>query len=293
MDEPFPMDVPPGCERRWFRAGALALAIDRTSEAAAPDGASVAGAPPGDDADAEAIERLRDAVLLGEHDLLLDALDDWLSEEGDWRPGEAADDEFDVTLRELESGRRIGLAFGEGAPPTTLAALPRRWRGRVSLLRHRSSAELVLDRFPLGAEDTARWAPGSVVILPGSFRSGWRPVLAVPSEDEHPSTAAPGTAGADAEGVVAFGEAVLAERFEVDTVRLATDPIEALSPAAARALDSLDGRRGRVRLRANEEDEPSSEGGTFARFGTGFAFVIDAGADAEPDVVPDAGSGTS
>lgn len=287
-DEPFPMDVPPGCERRWFRAGAVALAIDRTSETA-PDGASIAGAPPGDDEDAEAIERLRDAVLLGEHDVLLDALGDWLAEEGDWRPGEVADGEFDVTLREVESGRRIGLAFDEGTLPTPRAALPRRWRGRVSLLRHRSSAELVLDRFSLGEEDTARWAPGSVVILPGSFRSGWRPVLAAPSEDDPSSTTPPGVTGTDAEGVVAFGEAVLAERFEVDTVRLATDPIETLSPAAARALDSLDGRRGRVRLRANEEDEPSSEGGTFARFGTGFAFVIDAGADAEPD----AGSGTS
>ena len=84
------------------------------------------------------------------------------------------------------------------------------------------------------------------------------------------------------------GEAVLAERFEIDTVRLATDPIEALAPTAARALDSLDGRRGRVRLRANGEEQPSCEGGTFARFGTGFAFVIDAESDTGPDTGPDA-----
>ena len=316
--EPFPLVPPAGFERRRFRAGGFRLAIDRppidgTVAAVAADGdtASSVGAHGGGGADdgrtieedAKAILRFHDAVLLDEHGVLLDGLADWLGEEGDWRPDEGGEDSFDATLRTEGDGRCIGIGFDDEARLHALGDLPPPWRGSLSLLRHRLAVELVLDRFALGSEDLARWAGGSVVLLPNSFRSSWQAVLSAPPEPmaEYgaPSTLAttvPAHEGGQVDGeahsisrtpaVAAYARVVLEELFHVESARLGIDPLETLSPAAADVLGSLDGRRGRVRLSTDADGGVSSTAGTLARFGDGLAFVIDApaGAVAATDV---------
>jgi len=165
------ISVPEGQERRWFAAGETRLALD-TPQSKAP----------------AAVRLLNDAVLLDEHEPLLQCIASWCNTDFDWLPA-AGDDEHSLAVTlQSNAGRdqQAGLVMPEDVL-TSLPPFPDAFTDLVSVCWHATQASLLLDRVKLSAEEVALLVPGSLLLLPASYADLWHAEVVV---DEVPERTA-------------------------------------------------------------------------------------------------------
>ncbi len=124
------------------------------------------------------------AIALAEQDPLLQCVSSWLNQDFDWQPVPASDSQElepdlmpeitpditpDITLRSAKSTRhRIGLSFRENID--RLPTFPAEYGEIVELQKHKQTVSLCLASLQLSDADVQRLKPGSLVLLPESFK---------------------------------------------------------------------------------------------------------------------------
>lgn len=177
-------------EYRWFESEGLCMAINRASG----NSMSEFGLEP--DLQVQ-VQDLLDAVLLADHDPLLQCLEIWSGQDFDWKPMIAvkSDDteenmvdqigansslhnqshlpRLTVSLSSLEGQRRtIYLAIAHDEL-RQMPELPEQWRSLVKLSRHATLYEAVLQKKRLHTDEFQKVGPGALLLLPDSFSSLW------------------------------------------------------------------------------------------------------------------------
>ena len=233
------ISVPSGQQRRWFEAGEAWLAIDTdTTESDAP------------------IRTLEDAVLLHDHDPLLQCLASWCGDDFEWTPASA--DKFEHVAVTVQSRAGRTLTAGLGMPDELLESLPpfpERFAELVRVGWHRTKASLLLDQVTVSAFESTNLQPGSLLLLPGSFAELWQATLRFDQPDDRAARVyvQPAT------GMLSFdGWDSLSPTEPVDDISLASNVTEPASVTVDVFLES------RVPIDLNDWLEASESGSALA-----------------------------
>ncbi|MFK7855249.1 MAG: hypothetical protein AB8B79_14095 [Granulosicoccus sp.] len=175
---------------RWFESDGLYMAINRASG----NSISELGLEPDSHIH---VQDLLDAVLLADHDPLLQCLEVWSGQVFDWTPMTAAkpDNPQEETVDQLNADNSlhyqthlprltISLSSLEGQKRTIYLAiahdelrqmpeLPEQWQSLVKLTRHARLYEAVLQKKILRTDEYEKLCPGALLLLPDSFSSLW------------------------------------------------------------------------------------------------------------------------
>lgn len=184
---------------RWFECDGLYMAIDQTS------GGSLAELGLGHDLQAQ-VMHLMDAVLLADHDPLLQFLEAWGEQVFDWKPvSSTASSNVDeveyigddpaasedssvaeiplhqhthlprltVSLSSLEGQKRVVYLAIPHDELIQMPTFPEQWHSLVALKRYTHQFDVVLQEKILRAREQEKLEPGAFVLLSASFSDSW------------------------------------------------------------------------------------------------------------------------
>jgi len=161
----------------WFEAEGLHMAV------VASEGESSAE-----------LSHLTGAVLLADHEPILQCIDAWIGAELDWTPSDS-DFSSQALCRHKDNPRlTVSLTSKEGVQRTIYLAIPfeqvvnlpefeEPWLSLIDLKRHVSQFDVNLQNSQLSDEEADKLEPGSLILLKHSFVEHW-PITFIPVVDE-------------------------------------------------------------------------------------------------------------
>ena len=171
MQACFPESAAQGKIRQLFAADDLTICIDVNNIAADAAGSNADAAGLQNESTVpEQLQPLHNAIALAECDEILQCLSSWFDCDFDWQPvypGSAVPVNLTLSSK-THPTMQLGVSL-TAKRLAHLAAMPESWESRVSAITHVQSVMPCIEALSLSEEDTNRLAPGSCLLLPGSF----------------------------------------------------------------------------------------------------------------------------